>query len=133
MKWLLIGALLSLSIGCGRDPGERMGRKYQELVELVRKDRGRSELAVTQAKAWLKKSEKELAGICDDRERLAKSDQDAAQKAVTAHGRHHREAQKELDQLIEGWDPVHRLAISALMVDLSQVCMPDAEKITPFR
>jgi D-lyxose ketol-isomerase len=131
---LVIASLLILFVtACGRDPGARMGRKYAELVEVIQKHRTTPARAVTEAKAWLKKSEKDLAAICEDRDRLKQTDQDAALKVAVDHMNQHREATKKLDSLIERWEPAQRVELSALLLDLAQVCLPDAEKVPPLR
>lgn len=140
MKWpsgvlvSVLSILISLQgAGCGRDPGKRIEHKYGELVELIKKSRGSPDRAVSEANAWFKKSDADFTSICEDLDRLKQSDPDAATRAVLDHGIRHREAQKELDRLIERWEPAARLKLSALMVDLSQICLPDAQKIIPFR
>lgn len=130
---LVIGSLLT-AVGCNRsDPWARMDSKYDELIALVRKHRSDPERSVSEAEAWFRKAQPEMAAICEEQRRLKEKPSDEVRRAALRHTRHAMQKNKEIDAEIQSWGAQDKLSISALLVDLSQVCMPDAEKVQPFR
>lgn len=134
LKVILVIGLLLVASGCDRsDPWARMDAKYDELIALVRKHRLDPRRAVSEAEVWLRKAQPEMAAICAEQRRLKEKPSDDVRRAALRHTRHAMQRTKEIDAEIQSWDAQDKLPISALLVDLSQVCMPDAEKVQPFR